>query len=208
MTRLHVCLIGGGIFAAVGLVAAQQPSLMERNKEITLALSSCPSSIASGAAVYVLKEHGYIKVRDSKNGFTAIVQHSQPTTQEPQCMDAEGTRTVLPRILKVAELRAAGRTAEEIARFVSEAYAKGIFQPPTRFGVDYMLSTENITLDQNGNVTTFPPHVMFYGPYLTNAQLGSDGPASPAFVAGEGTPQALIIVPVPAGATHAGHGGK
>jgi hypothetical protein len=72
-----------------------------------------------------------------------------------------------------------------------------------------MLSTENITLDQNGRVTTFPPHVMFYGPYLTNAQLGSDGtPASPAFVAGEGTPQALVIVPVPTAANHAGHGGK
>ena len=38
---------------------------------------------------------------------------------------------------------------------------------------------------------------MFYGPYLTNADLGSDGtPAGPAFVAGEGTPHALIIVPV------------
>jgi len=43
----------------------------------------------------------------------------------------------------------------------------------------------------------FPPHVMFYAPYLTNADLGSDGnPEGPAFVVEEGTPHALIIVPV------------
>ena len=60
-----------------------------------------------------------------------------------------------------------------------------------------MLSTENLTPNDKGVVAPFPPHVMFYGPYLTNADLGSDGNlAAPVFVAGEGTPQALIIVPL------------
>jgi hypothetical protein len=64
---------------------------MDRETEITLALSSCPASVAGKAAVYALEGTGYVKVRDSRNGFTAIVQHSQPASQEPQCMDAEGT---------------------------------------------------------------------------------------------------------------------
>ena len=103
-------------------------------------------------------------------------------------MDAEGTRTFLPRYLKVAELRAQGKTSEEIKRFVAEAFAKGTFPPPTRVGIDYMLSTENITVvdADKGIVAPYPPHVMFYGPYMTNADLGSDGnPRGPAFVAGE-----------------------
>ncbi len=83
----------------------ETPPLMDRQKEIALALSACPPFAASKAAVYVLDKSGYVKVRDSQNGFTAIVQHSQLTSQEPRCMDAEGTRTHLPRILKVAELR-------------------------------------------------------------------------------------------------------
>src|SRR6516165_410535 len=175
----------------------QQPMLTDRQKEIALALSACPASVASKAAVYVLEKSGYVKVRDSENGFTAIVQHSLPTSQEPQCMDAEGTRTFLPRMLKVAELRAQGKSREEIKRFVADAFAKGVFQPPTRPGVDYMLSTENVvTIDEDkGIVAPYPPHVMFYGPYVTNAELGSDGnPAGPAFVAAEGSPHALIIV--------------
>jgi len=183
---------------------SQQPKLMDRQKEIALALSACPPSVASQAAVYVLDQSGYVKVRDSQNGFTAIVQHSLPTSQEPQCMDAEGTRTFLPRILKVAELRAEGKSPEEIKRFVADAFARGVFQPPSRPGVDYMLSTENLTPNEKGIVAPFPPHVMFYGPYLTNADLGSDGnPAGPVFVAGEGTPHALIIVPIGA---HTGTG--
>ena len=114
-------------------------------------------------------------------------------------MDAEGTRTHLPRIVKIAELRAQGKSPEEIKRFVADAFAKGIFQPPSRPGVDYMLSTENLVTvnEDKGIVMPYPPHVMFYGPYLTNADLGSDGnPAGPAFVAAEGTPHALIIVPI------------
>jgi hypothetical protein len=186
----------------------EPPPLMDRQKEIALALSACPLSVASKAAVYVLEESGYVRVRESQNGFTAIVQHSLPTSQEPQCMDAEGTRTLLPRILKVAELRAQGKSPDEIKRLVAEAFAKGVFRPPTRPGVDYMLSTENLVPNAKGIVVPFPPHVMCYGPYLTNADLGLDGelgsdgnPIGPAFVAAEGAPYALIIVPV---GTHLG----
>jgi hypothetical protein len=182
--------------------AAARP-LMDREKEIALALSACPVGIASKAAVYVLDQSGYVKVRDSQNGFTAIVQHSLLTSQEPQCMDAEGTRTILPRMLMVASLRAQGKSADEIKQAVAAALSKGALQPPTRTGIDYMLSTENLVPDDNGVVSHFPPHVMFYAPYLTNADIGSEGQAGggPAFVAGEGLPFALIIVPV---ATHSG----
>lgn len=184
----------------------QQTPLMDRQKEIALALSSCPPSVATKAAVYVLEQSGYVKIRESQNGFTAIVQHALPNSQDPQCLDAEGTRTFLPRYLKIAEWRAQGKSPEEIKRFVADAFAKGIFQPPSRPGVDYMLSSENIVVvdAEKGIVAPFPPHVMFYGPYLTNADLGSDGnTAGPAFVAGEGTPHALIIVPIGA---HTNHG--
>jgi hypothetical protein len=204
---LLACLLGIAAHAAV----AQTPAPMERQREIALALSACPPFAADKAAVYVLEKSGYVKVRDSGNGFTAIVQHSLPTAQEPRCMDAEGSRTHLPRILKVAELRAQGKSRDEIQRFVADAFAKGIFQPPAQVGIDYMLSTENIVPNEKGEIGPFPPHVMIYAPYHTNADIGVDktrlgpdgNPSGPLFVAGEGSPHALIIVPVPsAGAAH------
>ena len=127
-------------------------------------------------------------------------------------MDAEGTRTLLPRMLKVAELRAEGKSADEIRAFVARGFVTGLFRAPARPGVDYMLSTHNLVPNSQGVVTPFPPHVMFYAPYLTNAELGLDGklgadgnPVGAAFVAGEGTPQALIIVPL-GGHEGASHG--
>jgi hypothetical protein len=214
---IGVCLLGLGAVSASRSAQPTQPAgselpkLMDREKEIALALSSCPTSVASKAAVYVLEKSGYVKVRESQNGFTAIVQHALSNSQDPQCMDAEGTRTFLPRYLKVAELRAQGKSPEEIRRFVADAFAKGIFKAPTRTGVDYMLSKENLTPNANGGVVPFPPHVMFYAPYLTNADLGlndtigPDGnPVGPAFVASEGSPHALIIVPIGAH-QNAGH---
>ena len=166
----HIFLLGLAVHAAVGVSAAaqstqavgiQEQPLMDREKEIALALSACPPSLASRAAVYVLDELGYVKARDGENDFTAIVQHSLPTTQEPQCMDAEGARTLLPRILKVAELRAQGKPPEEIKRFVADAFAKGVFRPPSRLGVDYMLSTENVVPLDPEKGTVGPALTMF-----------------------------------------------
>lgn len=195
------------------LSSTQSPKLLGRDAEIALALSACPASVAEGAAVYVLEKSGYVKVRESRNGFTALVTRLLPNAQGPQCMDAEGARTLLPRYLKIAELQAAGRTADEIRRAVADGFAKGTFRVPTRPGISYMLSTQNLVPNSNGDVVPFPPHLMFYAPYLTNADLGLDGslgpdgnPAGPVFVAGEGTPHALIIVPVGVhmGGAHAG----
>jgi hypothetical protein len=197
-------LATAGIGSGLGQSSTiQRPPLMDRQKEMALALGACPPSVAAKATVYVLERAGYIKVRDGENGFTAIVQHAVPTSQDPQCMDAEGSRTFLPRYLKVAEWRAQGKSPEEIKLLVADAFARGVFQPPSKPGINYMLSSENFTPNAKGEVVHFPPHVMFYAPYLTNADLGlgvalgPDGnPDGPAFVAGEGTPQALIIVPV------------
>ena len=120
-------------------------------------------------------------------------------------MDAEGTRTILQRMLMVASLRAQGKSPDEIKQAVAAAVSRGVLQPPTRIGIDYMLSTENLVPDDNGVLGHFPPHVMFYAPYFKNADIGSEGQAAsgPAFIAGEGSPFALVIVPVGA---HTGPG--
>jgi hypothetical protein len=61
----------------------------------------------------------------------------------------------------------------------------------------------------------FPPHLMFYAPGMTNADIGSDGsPGSSVSVVDEKSPHALMIVPVPTGAlgpsqhAHAPHKGE
>jgi hypothetical protein len=186
--------------------AASELPLMDREKEIALALTACPASLADAAGVYVLERGGYVRARESRNGFNALVQHSRPGAQEPQCMDAEGSRTILRRYLQVAVWQAAGKTPEEIKTLTDAAFASGAFPAIARPGVDYMLSPQNRVSNFRGEVTYFPPHVMFFGTKLTNPDLGvgktlgPDGnPTAPAYVAGEGSPYSMIIVPVATG---------
>nr|UXE44587.1 hypothetical protein Hi04_10k_c2651_00031 [uncultured bacterium] len=199
-TNLRFCLTLGAFVATLPAVVRAQAQVppMDREKEIALALSACPSTVASGAGVYVLGKTGYEKARDSQNGFVAIVGHALPISQEPQCMDAEGARTHLLRLFKQAELRAQGKTPEEIQRYVADAFARGEFVAPSKPGVDYMLSTQNLPPDAAGKgnaVEHFPPHVMIYAPFITNKDLGVDGSENgPLLVVGEGTPHALIII--------------
>jgi hypothetical protein len=173
-----------------------------RDQEMALAISAAPPPVAAKAGVYVLDKTGYVKARDSQNGFYCIVEHRIPSAVEPQCLDAEGVKTFLPRILFTAELRAKGKPEPEIRAAVKKGFADGKFKAPKRPGVDYMLSTHNVvTIDEEKGVAVpFPPHLMFYAPGMTNADIGSDGsPQSSVFVVDEKSPHALMIVPMGAG---------
>ena len=61
----------------------QLPQLLPREKEIALALSAAPEHLRKGAGVYVLERSGFVKVRDSANGFTCIVNRDHPLNQKP-----------------------------------------------------------------------------------------------------------------------------
>jgi hypothetical protein len=195
---------------SVGAVASAEEKRAPsgRDQEVALAISAAPPALAAKAGVYVLDKSGYVKVRDSQNGLVCIVEHRVPSAVEPQCLDAEGAKTFLPRILMVGAMRAKGRPEAEIREAVKKGFADGHFKAPERPGVDYMLSTHNVvTVDEEKGVAVpFPPHLMFYAPGMTNADIGSDGsPGSAVFVVDEKSPHALMIVPVPTGGAAAPH---
>jgi hypothetical protein len=77
------------------------PELIPREKEIELALSAAPEDLCDGAGVYVFERNGYVKVRESTNGFTCIVNRDHSLSLKPACFDAEGTATIQPRRLTV-----------------------------------------------------------------------------------------------------------
>ena len=175
------------------------PELLPREKEIELALSAAPEHLRQGAAVYVLERNGFVKVRESTNGFTCIVNRDQPLNQKPVCFDAEGTATILPKILRVGELLMQGKPMSKIDNEIEEGFRIGKYISPRRAGVAYMLSGDIRNYNpRTRKVESFPPHVMFYAPNVTNADLGTTREAlakdpSLPFVAYQG-PQGYIIV--------------
>jgi hypothetical protein len=147
------------------------PKLMSSDREIALAMSAGPPSVADKATIYVLRATGYVREREGTNGFTCLVVRDTPVDQAPVCHDPEGTRTVVPRLLAEASLRAEGKTSNEVRRQINEGLRTGKYRIPQRVGIAYMLSTENRG-PLNGRIIRVPPHIMFYAPFLKMDDIG------------------------------------
>jgi hypothetical protein len=102
MVKIAFGFLAGFMFAAATVVrlpvgsAAETPLVPSVEADVAMALSAAPARLRDGAGVYALRPAGFVKVRESTNGFTCIVNRDHPRALKPTCYDAEGTATVLP----------------------------------------------------------------------------------------------------------------
>jgi hypothetical protein len=178
------------VFAAT----AQYP-LLPRALEIEVALSAAPKHLRDGAAVWVLEQNGYTRVKEGSNAFSCVVSRRNGDLF-PVCWDAEGTRALLTIELDDAQMRLSGKSGAEIEAAVEQRFKQGQYQPPSRAGIAYMLAPLRYRIDEAGRVTRTPstPHLMFYGPNLTDADIGG-ARGAPVFINRVG-PDGMMIVPV------------
>jgi len=152
--------------------------LMSPQQEIELALKAAPVHLRNGATVYTFGKKGYEKARTGTNGFNCLVNRDGTQNGEqsvyPTCWDPEGSRTILPVMLRVGELIAQGKSAAEIKRDIEEGFNQGRFHSPAKTGIAYMLAGDVKFDPKTGKLsdTEFPSHYMIYAPGLTNADIG------------------------------------
>jgi hypothetical protein len=177
------------------------PALLDDSKETALAESAAPAVVAKKAAVYVLRRGGFVRLREGSNGFTCFVARSVPEEIEPICyLDTEHTGTLVAREFEEQKLREQGLSNSQVDAAIGKSYREGQLRAPQNFGLAHMLSPCNRVLNGKGEIVGEPPHLMFYAPYATNAQLGlpvsqsHDGHSKP-FILFEGQPWAFLIVP-------------
>lgn len=152
-----------------------QVSLLPTACEVELALSAAPHYLRAEASVYVLQSDGYIKYRQGNNPFTCIVNRDHPKVLKPTCFDAEGSRTIVPKILAFGSMLQSGIELPTITEKINQSFATGEFTSPQRPGVAYMLSRYNRPYNSSTKqLGWFPPHVMFYAPNLVNEDIGHD----------------------------------
>src|SRR6202161_2013025 len=175
-----------GLFSSTALIPATAQELprgfdgsMPRDQQITLAESAAPAEVSSKATVYVLGPKGYEKAREGTNGFSCFVGRHfvkpTETTVEPACFDAEGSRTILLVYLHSEELRSSGKSEADIKKDVADGYKDGRYKYPSKPGFLYMMSSENrLGPTPDKGTASFPPHLMFYAPYMTTEDMGFD----------------------------------
>jgi hypothetical protein len=181
-------------------VLSQLPELLPREREVELALSAAPEHLRKDAAVFVLQRGGYVKARDGSNGFTCLVEREGARGTAPVCFDREGSETTLLMVFRKAQLVELGKGSADVERIIDDEYRLGKLIAPRKPGIAYMLSTEFKMHDhQSGKmVAVFPPHIMFYAPYMKNSDIGAraedNGSRSRPFILNEGKAYAYIIV--------------
>src|ERR1700737_2734796 len=100
--------------ASAQTVERTKPEVPPREREMAMALSAAPPRLRDQAAVYVLERSGFIKIRESHNGFSCIVNRDHPLNLKPTCYDAEGSETILPKGIQVGAWLMEGRPVSEI----------------------------------------------------------------------------------------------
>ena len=211
-TLTIVCGIAHGVTRTDSEIAAQV--LISRAQEIELALKAAPIHLRSEAAVYIFGKRGYEPARAGTNGFNCMVNRdgiqNGDTAVHPTCWDPEGSRTILPVMLRVGELLAQQKSAADIKHDIEEGFAQGRFHSPAKTGIAYMLAGDVKFDAKSGQLSTteFPAHYMLYAPGVTNADIGmskdATTPGLPFVYSGYsgGSKTAYIIVMA---STSAGH---
>ena len=120
--QLAVVLYCVGLAVTGAAQSNNKPELIEREKEIEMALSAAPAHLRNKAEVYVLQRGGYVKAREGSNGFTCLVEREGLKDTAPICFDREGSETTLQMVLRKMRLIEQGKSEKEIERLIGEEY--------------------------------------------------------------------------------------
>ena len=141
--------------------------------EVAVALSAAPQRLRADASVYALKDRSYVKVVDGTGPLTCVVERNHSDAVIPQCMDKAGIDSVLPAIIARSMMALDGASSDDITAASQDKLDSGEHVGATRPGLSYMMSPYNYIFVQSSNqVLKVPPHVMFYGPSVTNEDIG------------------------------------
>ena len=163
--------------AAAAPLAAQatHPTirLLAPDEEARLARTAAAPDISEAAAVWVLGPAGLVLHQEGTNGWTCLVERDHPESLAPLCYDPEGTRTLVPGVVRLEALRASGVGYRDAMAQVEAAYADGTLPEPTRPVLSYMLSREQRlhATPEGPSVGAWKPHVMIFHPSFSNEAM-------------------------------------
>lgn len=154
--------------------------------EVRFALSALPPTLREKASVYVLDPaKGYILERAGSNGQSCFVGRSEwkfadyrNDVYDAVCYDTIGAKNHMRVWFDVAELRAKGVRPEAMKNEIEARFRAGIYKAPSQPGMSYMtapLMRTYLSLnpkDSDSVMTMSMPHVMYYAPNVTAADVG------------------------------------
>ena len=191
VAAISAVLYGGSLSQAPQPVVNRSMEQLPRDLEIQLALSALPPHLRDNATVYLLNpDKGFEVTRKGTNGFHALVARTGddamrgtwPLTEYPAdilypiSFDSADVKAQMQLFFDIAAMQAKGTPARELKRIVQDRFKTHHYKAPERAGISYMLSPILRTYrdpEKNDDVVTANiPHVMYYAPNVTDADVG------------------------------------
>ncbi|TDQ84238.1 hypothetical protein A8950_0786 [Dongia mobilis] len=178
-------LLALGLIAATDRATATDTTIerMPAALESAFALSALPPTLRDEAGVYLLDPgKGYYLAAQGSSGIACLVQRTAWEMADyrddiyfPLCYDAAGTATYLKVIMDTAALRSEGLEPSKLKALVEQRYRDGTYRAPEKAGLSYMVGPLMRTVGPpDMQVHTMAmPHLMFYAPGLSNADIGA-----------------------------------
>lgn len=174
--------------------------LMPEKDEIALARSGAPKGISDAAEVMVLTKDGYVAVVKGTNGFLCIVERGwanetsspefwNPKLRAPNCFNAAAANTYERIYLMKSRLVLQGKSKQEIARAIAEAWDSKELPALAPGAMCYMMSKQQYLNDQ---AKRWHPHLMFFVAGDAAASWGAEAPDSPLMAAN--APQERVTI--------------
>ncbi len=201
-----VAHVMAGVGAAEAQVRHAGLERMPASLETRFALSALPASMRQAATVYLLDvQHGYFIAQRGTSGIACLVQRTaweqadfRDDIYVPRCYDGAGSRSYLHVLIDAAALRAAGMKPAALKTEIEARYKKHRYSVPDRAGLSYMEAPLMRTWGPDGITVSMVsgPHVMFYAPGVTGADIGAlpNGSKSDPFIVEEGVPEQSFII--------------
>jgi hypothetical protein len=156
---------------------------MPAKLETQFALSALPPALRDQATVYRLDpKKGYSVSREGSNGIACVVERTVWEMADfrndlyiPLCYDAAGLKGHFQAIIDTGALRAQGMSPAALKAEIERRYANKTYQAPQKPGLSYMVAPVMRALgppDMRVHTMTMP-HLMFYAPGVTNADIGA-----------------------------------
>jgi hypothetical protein len=176
--------LGFAAFAATSSQAADTTlEPMPAKLETQFALSALPPTLRAKATVYLLDpKQGYSIARQGTNGIACVVERTvwemadfRDDLYIPLCYDAAGIHGHFQAIIDSAALRAQGMSPATLKAEIEKRYRNKSYKTPERAGLSYMVAPVMRALGPpDMKVHTMAmPHLMFYAPGVTNADIGA-----------------------------------
>ena len=157
--------------------------------EIRFALAALPPPLRRDATVFVLDPSlGYSIARHGSNGQSCFVERTEWDREDYRndvyvalCYDQAGAGAQMQVWFDVARLRARGMSPADLRKHIAARFADGIYRAPTRPGLSYMTAPvmrayASRDLPDRTVATMSMPHVMYYAPNVTDADVGGVPP--------------------------------